>query len=67
MSDLKNVDGEYRHGRVDTEALEAREDGVGPDEEGDDVSEGGDGHGHPGVLHRLAEPLLQGGGRGGEL
>ena len=62
MSDLKNVDGEYCHSRIDTEALETREDGVGPDEEGDDVSEGGDGHGHPGVLHRLTEPLLQGGG-----
>ena len=62
MSDLKNVDGEYCHSRIDTEALEARKDGVGPDKEGDDVSEGGDRDRHAGVLHRLAEPLLQAGG-----
>ena len=57
MSDLKNVDGKYCHGRVDTEALEAREDGVGPDEEGDDVGEGGHTHRHPGVSHCPPEQL----------
>ena len=62
MSDLQNVDGKYCHGRVDTEALEAREDSVGPNKEGDDISEGGDGDRHAGVPHCLAEPLLQGGG-----
>ena len=42
MSYLKKVDGEYCDSSVDTEALEARQDGVGADEEGDDVSECGD-------------------------
>ena len=51
MSDLKNVDGEYCHSRIDTEALETREDGVGSNEEGDDIREGGDADGHPGVSH----------------
>ena len=62
MSDLKNVDGEYCHSRIDTEALETREDGVGPDEEGDDIREGGDGDRHACVLHGLTKPLLQAGG-----
>ena len=58
MSDLKNINGKYCHSRIDTEALETREDGVGPDEEGDDIREGGDGDRHACVLHGLAEPLL---------
>ena len=62
MSNLKNVDSEYCNSRVDTEALQARQDRVGPDEEGDDVSEGGHRHRHARVLHGLAEPLLQAGG-----
>ena len=57
MCDLQGVNAEYRHGSVDAEALQAGQHGVGPDEEGDHVSEGGDGDGHPGVLHRLAKPV----------
>ena len=67
MSDLKDVYCEYCHSRVDTEALQAWEDCVGPDEEGDDVREGGDRHRHAGVFHGLAEPLLQSGRGGREL
>ena len=62
MSDLKGVDGEDGDGCVHTEALKAGQKSVGADEEGDDVSEGGDRDRHAGVLHRLAEPLLQAGG-----
>ena len=67
MGDLQRVDGEDGDGGVDTEALEAGEKSVGPHEEGDDVREGGDRHRHAGVLHGLAEPLLQSGRGGREL
>ena len=56
MCDLQRVNAEYRHSGVDTEALQAGQHGVGPDEEGDHVSEGGDGDGHTRVLHGLAKP-----------
>ena len=41
MSDLHGVDCEDGHSRVDTEALQARQQGVGADKEGDHVCEGG--------------------------
>ena len=41
MSDLHGVDCEDGHSRVDTEALEARQQGVGADKECDHISEGG--------------------------
>ena len=56
MCDLQRVNAEYRHSGVDTEALQAGQHGVGPDEEGDHVSEGGDGDSNTRVLHRLAKP-----------
>ena len=56
MSYLEGVDAEYRDGRVDAEALQAGQHGVGPDEECDHIGEGGDGDGDTGVLHSLAEP-----------
>ena len=56
VCDLQRVNAEYRHGGVDTEALQAGQHGVGPDEEGDHVSEGGDGDSNTRVLHRLAKP-----------
>ena len=63
-SDLHEVDGEDSHSGVDTEALQAGQEGVGPDKEGDHVSEGGDAHSHPRVLHRLSEPFGQRGRTG---
>ena len=61
MGDLESVDGEYGDGGVDTEALEAGEESVGPHEEGDDVGEGGHADRHPGVTHCLAEQVGQAG------
>ena len=57
MGDLQRVDGEYGDGRVHTEALEAGQQSVGADKEGDDISEGGHAHSHPGVSHRPPEQL----------
>ena len=59
MGDLQRVDGEDGDGGVDTEALEAGEEGVGPNEESDDVSEGGDADGDPGVSHGATKQLGQ--------
>ena len=59
MSYLECVDTEYRDGRVDTEALEARQHSVGPNEEGDHVGEGSDGDGDPGVPHSLTKPGIE--------
>ena len=59
MGDLESVDGEYGDGGVDAEALEAGEEGVGPNEESDDVSEGGDADGDPGVPHGATKQLGQ--------
>ena len=66
MSDLKDVYCEYCHSRVDTEALQAWEDCVGPDEEGDDVSEGGHTDRYPGVTHGLPEEIRQTGALAGD-
>ena len=41
MSDLHGVDCEDGHSRVDTKALQARQQGVGADKECDHISEGG--------------------------
>lgn len=57
MGDLQGVDGEDGDSRVDTEALEAREESVGAHEEGDDIGEGGHTHRHPGVSHCPPEQL----------
>ena len=59
MSDLKGVDGEDGDGCVHTEALKAGQKSVGADEEGDDVSEGGDADGDPGVSHGATKQLGQ--------
>ena len=57
MSDLQSVDSEDCHGGVDAEALQPGQHRVGPDEEGDHVSEGRHRHRHTRVLHRLPEPV----------
>ena len=59
MSYLECVDAEYCYGRVDTEALQTGQHSVGSNEEGDHVSECGDGDGDPSVLHSLAKPGIQ--------
>ena len=56
MSDLHRIDGEDRHCSVHTEALQPREQGVGPNKEGDHISEGGDRDCNPCMLHGLAKP-----------
>lgn len=56
MSNLHGIDCEDGDSRVDTEALQAWQQCVGPDKEGDHISEGGHGDGHPRMLHRLAKP-----------
>ena len=57
MRHLQGIDGEDGHGGVDTEALEAGEEGVGPHEEGDDIREGCHTHSNPGVTHGPAKQL----------
>ena len=56
MSDLHRIDGEDGHCSVHTEALQPGEQGVGPNKEGDHVSEGGHGDCHPRMLHGLTKP-----------
>lgn len=57
MRDLQGINSEYCDCCIDAEALQAGQDGVGPDKEGNDVSEGGYRHRNPGVLHGLTEQL----------
>ena len=59
MGDLQRVDGEDGDGRVDTEALETREESVGSHKESDDIREGGHAHRHPGVSHCPTKQLGQ--------
>ena len=56
MSNLHGIDCEDGDSRVDTEALQAGQQRVGADKEGNHISEGGHGDGHPRMLHRLTKP-----------
>ena len=44
------------HG-INTETLQAGQHSVGANEEGDDISEGGDGDSYPRMLHGLPKPI----------
>ena len=56
MCDLQGIDGEDGHGRVDTEALQTRQEGVRADKEGDHICECGHRDSYAGVLHGLPKP-----------
>ena len=56
MSDLHRIDGEDGHRSVHTEALQPREQSVGPNKEGNHISEGGNRDCDPRMLHGLAKP-----------
>ena len=57
LTDLEREDGEDPDAGVDTEGAEGGEGGGGSDAECNEVCDGGDGDGHPGMGHSGSHPL----------